>query len=80
MAGTLPRCGKLNHFKWVCRSKRRKVPKDDNRHRTVHDRHQDDQDEEMITYNSDMLRSKAFNFQSIKSVTIAKLKTKAARK
>ena len=41
------KCGKLNHFEWVCRSQRRQVSKDHNRKRSIHNMHQVDGDKEV---------------------------------
>ena len=69
----------INHFKWVGRSHDRQVPKDDKRCREVHDTHQYDEGKEMAILEFDVARSNVFNFHSLRSVIITKLKTNAAQ-
>ena len=53
---------------------------EDKRHIAVHDMHLDDEDEEVSMQESDVVKSKVFNFHSIRSVIIAKVKQKAVKR
>ena len=62
MAGAVHNVGKLNHYEWVGRSQSRQVPKDNERHREVHNMCQDNEDKEVATKEFDVARSKVFVF------------------
>ena len=74
------RCRKPNHFGWVCRCQSRQVPKYNQTCREVHYTWQDDQDKEVAIQEFGWVRSTVFNFHSIRSVIIAKLKTESSQK
>ena len=63
-------------------SQRGKVSKDGNRekHRAAQGTPQDAEEAEMDTKNSDVVRSKTFNFHSVRSIIIAWPKTKGSPK
>ena len=72
------RCGKANHFEWMYRSQSCKLLRDGNLEKcpAIHDRHQDTEKTELATCEFDAVESNIFNFQSMWSVIITKLKTK----
>ena len=65
---------KINHFKQVCRHQHRQVPKEETMCREVDNMCQDNEKKEVITQEFDVVRSTFFNFYSIRSDIIAKLK------
>ena len=71
--------GKLTNFEQICRGQNRQASKDDNRYRAVYDMYQDAEGKEVETWECNSVRSKVFHVHSIRSVIIAKLKTKSSQ-
>ena len=59
----------------MCGSQVRQMPKDDKTHGAVHNMLQDDGVKKASTEEFDTVRSKDFNFHSLRSVIISHLKT-----
>ena len=80
-----PACGRSFsgcriHFEQACGNQSRQVPKDNKRFRKIHNTCPDEEEEEVVTQEFDVIRSKFLNLHSIRSVIIAKLKTKSSKK
>ena len=71
-------CGSAKHSKQLSRRLMRDAARE--KHTEFHDTCQDSKDTDMSTKEFDMVRSNIFNFQSIQSIIIAKLKAKASQR